>query len=178
MRRATWIGGLVAVVLLAWVVASPWLTVYQMKRAADRHDAEALSVHVDYDSLRQGLKRQVSTGIDRAVADDDGNPTAQLSTMVMGAVVDVMVETFVTPEGLAEMMRHADSDAESGKSPSRGPADHSSRTSTRDRATMAYTSFNRFAVDVRDRHGAEARFILHRQGPVTWKLADILIPVE
>lgn len=175
MRRATGIGVLVAGVLAAWVVASPWLTLYQMKRAADRHDAEALSAHVDFDRLRQGLREQVNAGLDRVAAADDGDPGARLGNLVMGAVADAMVETFVTPEGLAELMRHAR--PEDRPAPSGAP-EGSTAARSRESATMAYASPNRFVVDVRDRHGVEARFILHRRGWVTWQLADILLPLD
>jgi hypothetical protein len=62
VTRKTKIGVVVSalVFLAAYLFISPWLTVHQMRSAAELRNAEALAEHVDFPSLRQSLKDQLN----------------------------------------------------------------------------------------------------------------------
>lgn len=96
MRRARNI--LITLVLLAavagagWYWGSPWWTLRSMKQAAEARDIEALSAHIDYGSLRGGMKRELRARVSR----DDG----VLGALVARGVADRLVDIALTPEGM------------------------------------------------------------------------------
>jgi hypothetical protein len=63
--------GLVLFAILIYIAASPYITVYQMKSAAERHDGEALSEHIEFPSVRQSLKDQMNAMLMKEMAKDD-----------------------------------------------------------------------------------------------------------
>ena len=52
--------GIIVVIAVGYILATPYLTVYQMKIAAENQDGEALSEHIDFPVLRQNLKDQLN----------------------------------------------------------------------------------------------------------------------
>ena len=54
-----------------YLIAAPYITVYQMKAAAEQHDGEALSEQIDFDSLRQSLKDQFNVMLAKNMAQDE-----------------------------------------------------------------------------------------------------------
>ena len=52
--------GVVMLSAAAYIVAAPYITVYQMKTTAENHDGEALSEYIDFPSVRQSLKEQMN----------------------------------------------------------------------------------------------------------------------
>ena len=51
--------GIVGALFAIYVAAAPYITVYQMKSAAESRDGEALSEHIEFPSVRQSLKDQM-----------------------------------------------------------------------------------------------------------------------
>ena len=45
-------------------------------------------------------------------------------------------------------------------------------------ASMAYASYDKFIITVKNAQGEEAEFILRRQGLAGWVLTDIIIPQD
>lgn len=91
---------LIALALIAalaaggWYWASPWWTLQSMKDAAEARDVDSLSSHIDYDSLRKNLKRQL-----RARA-ESGGKGGVLGALVAGGVAEGLVDAALTPEGM------------------------------------------------------------------------------
>ncbi|HWU95119.1 MAG TPA: DUF2939 domain-containing protein, partial [Sphingomonas sp.] len=59
--RKRWIIALPVLAVLGaggWVWGSPYYTLWQMKRAAEARDVEALASHIDFDAVRGSVKRQ------------------------------------------------------------------------------------------------------------------------
>ncbi len=85
---------LLAVLLLAALVASPWAAARRLFAAVERGDARAIARLVDFAALRQPLAGRVA----------EGAPAAQ-----RGEILDRML----TPEGFVRMAQNApDADAE------------------------------------------------------------------
>jgi hypothetical protein len=106
MRTLKLVLVLAAVLALGYGVAAPWLTVYQIREAADNRDGRALAEHVEFDSVRQSLKDQLNARMLRELGDDiRQNPLAVLGAALANTVVDGLVDTYVTPAGIEQLMR-------------------------------------------------------------------------
>lgn len=175
----------VALVLAAWLIAAPWITVYQIKTAAQARDSQALATHVDFESVRQSLKDQINATVLRKMGGGDGqalNPLAALVAPLAGALVDKTVDAYVTPAGVAQLL--------AGHEPDAAPAPSSSESRTASAptpakddaaqplagASMGYRGTSRFVVTTHGKAG-ETQFILARRG-LAWKLAEIILPSQ
>lgn len=163
----------VGVLLAIYVAASPYLTVHQMKSAAEKHDGEALSEYIDFPSVRQSLKDQMNAMFIKEMAKDEkmqDNPFAVLGSAFVGIMVDKMVDLYVTPAGITQLM--------SGEKPTATEGDGGNSSSTQkilSDASMSYESPDKFVVKVKGRTNEEGKFILRRHG-IGWKLTEIIIP--
>ena len=93
-------------------------------------------------------------------------------------MVNKMVDAFVTPTGITQMMAGEKPNPDS-INPSTQPASHSGSDYRKPwaNAAMGYESLNKFVVKVKDDKGDEGKFILRRKG-LGWKLTQIIIPME
>lgn len=164
------IGGLFAI----YVAAAPYITVHQMKSAAESHDGEALSEHIEFPSVRQSLKDQMNAMFMKEMAKDEmkDNPFAALGAALAGAMVDMMVEAYVTPAGITQLMA-----GEKPKPAQGGESGGGSGRKPLSDASMAYESLDKFVVKVKGGTGEEGKFVLRRRG-FGWKLTEIIIPLD
>lgn len=169
--------------VLAWFIATPWITVHQISTAVQARDAQALAEHVDFTSVRQSLKDQMNARVLHQMAGDDGkalNPLAALVAPLAGAVVDKMVDAYVTPAGVAQLM--AGREQAGAPTPQNGSAGGAADApaAPRDKplagADMGYRGLSRFVVTTHGR-GGDTQFVLARRG-LGWKLAEIILPPQ
>jgi len=169
--------GVAAGIFAIYVVAAPYITVHQMKSAAEEHDGEALSEHIEFPSVRQSLKDQMNAMFTKKMAEDEkmkGNPFAALGAAFAGVMVDKMVDAFVTPAGITQLM--AGEKPKPGTSQSEDGSGNSSRKALAN-ASMSYESLDKFVVRIKGNDGGEGKFVLRRRG-LGWKLTDIMVPLE
>lgn len=167
----------VGVLLAAWLIAAPWITVYQIKTAAQARDGQALAGHVDFASVRQSLKDQINATVLRKMGGSDGqtlNPLAALVAPLAGALVDKTVDAYVTPAGVAQLLAGREPDA-APSAPSPAPAKNDTAQPLSG-ARMGYRGIDRFVVTTHGKAG-ETQFILARRG-LAWKLAEIILPPQ
>lgn len=168
---------LVVILLLlaaVYAVAAPYLTAYRMKTAADAGDSAAVARHIDFDAVRESLRAQVGGRIGAEVDARAGdNPlAAAIGGALGGAAADRAIDAYVTPEGMAALMR--------GEDPSPGgPVGGIMAERIEDvEASAGYRSVNRFAVVLTDpASGRNADFILTRRG-VGWKVTEVVLPLQ
>lgn len=169
------------VLLAAWFIAAPWLTVYQISNAVQSRDAQALSEHVDFASVRQSLKDQIkATALDKMAREAGGtlNPLAALIAPLAGAVVDGAVDAYVTPTGLARLMAGTGPRKGEPGAPDEPRAPQDGDASARRPlagADMGYAGMHRFIVTAHGRSG-DTRFVLTRRG-LGWQLSEIILPI-
>jgi len=166
----------------AWFIATPWITVHQISAAVQARDAQALAEHVDFESVRQSLKDQMNARVLHGMASDDGqalNPLAALVAPLAGAVVDKMVDAYITPAGVAQLMAghrpSASAQEPEGGASSTPDAQGEARKPLAD-ADMGYRSLGRFVVTAHGRQG-DTQFVLGRRG-LGWKLTEIILPPQ
>ena len=90
----------------SWLYATPYLTIYTMKKAIENNDATKFSSHVNYPSLRESFKNIFKAAINKEMmkdSDKDGLGKA-FSIAFASAIIDPLVDSFVTPESLVMMM--------------------------------------------------------------------------
>ncbi|MEX0899833.1 MAG: DUF2939 domain-containing protein [Gammaproteobacteria bacterium] len=161
MRR--FIIGFVIVALLAFVVAQPYITAYRMKLAADAKDSDKLAEFIDFEALRESVRPQVQGRVagETEGLSDDARVQAAIDA-IGGAVAGGAVDKYVTPEGIAELMRRSEGSA-GGESLE---------------ASAGYRALNRFAVELTDaENGRQVDLILTRQG-LGWKLTEVHLPAD
>ena len=168
----------IAVGLFAiYVVAAPFITVYRMKSAAENHDGEALSDHIEFPSVRQSLKDQMNAMFTKKMVEDEemkDNPFAALGAVFAGVIVDKMVDAYVTPAGITQLM--AGEKPQSGAEQGDGSTGSTELKPLED-ASMSYESLDKFVVKIKDADGRVVKFVLRRRG-IGWKLTEIIIPLE
>lgn len=168
---------------VVYMLAAPYITANQMRLAAEAHDGEALSEYIEFPSVRQSLKDQMNVLFLKELSEDEDmqdNPFAALGAAFAGMVVEKMVDAYVTPTGITQLMV--------GENPEPGfdQRDYKKREKSSSaepepepfaQATMAYESFDKFVIRVDAEEGGEAKFVLRRRG-LGWKLTEIILPLD
>ena len=160
-----------------YVAAVPYITVYQMKSAAEARDGEALSEHIEFPSVRQSMKDQMNASFANRMSNEKDlkdNPFAALGTAFAGLMVDKMIDAYVTPAGITQLM--------SGKRPKSNANEGAENTTDSTNkplanAQMSYESLDKFVIKVKNKAGEEGKFVLRRRG-LDWKLTEILLPMN
>lgn len=165
------LGLVVALSLCAWVYFSPYLAVRGLQSAAQERNAARMADYVDFPSVRGSLKASLNAMLAAEMAKASGgqaNPFAVLAAAFVGALVEKITDAFVSPEGLAMLMRGEKPDLQKGQSS--GAAKDGDSFST----NAGYETFDRFVVTVKPKAGTESiGLVFSRQGLVAWKLTSL-----
>lgn len=151
--------------------ASPYLAVRGFVAAAKQGDAEKLRGAVDFPAARADLKPQLAAAVTTRMEQDPamrGNPFAGLGAMLMPSILDRMIDSVVTPDGIAALIRAGKIGHAETNSPAPGRVDY----------VLHYITRDRFGVAVR-RQGAvgdPVNLIFERRGLFAWKLVRIALP--
>ena len=95
----------VVALVFGWYWGSPFFSVASLRNAAVRGDTKELNERVDFARLREELKTQISTLlITRMTEDLRGNPFAALGVALGAKLTDILIDTMVTPAGLASLL--------------------------------------------------------------------------
>ena len=174
MKKIVWIAGVVLALVVGYVAIGPYLTVSAIKIGIVEKDSEMLSENIEFPTLRQNMKEQLSAAIMKNGATElKVNPFAAFAAGLVPKIVDGMVDSFVTPSGLAALME--------GKNPSKGNHRGETPPPKKDdlfkNARFSYDSMSKFSIWVSNDKGKEARFILKRDS-LSWKLVNLVIPMD
>ena len=167
--------GVIGALILFYIFASPYLTVYQMKNAAENQDGEALSEYIDFLTLRRSLKDQINVMIGKEMAKEamNDNLFAYLGAAFGTIIVEKIVDTYVTPAGLMQLMEGGKLESKESRQGSIIRRDSPKPFAN---ASLSYESFNKFSITMIDQQGDnEVKFILRRRG-LSWKLTEIILP--
>ncbi len=159
----------IALAVASWLIAQPYFVLGQIRNAARKGDREALAQCVDFPALRENLKESLNAYVmDEAAAGPRDGPFAWLSAALAGATVDSVLDSVVTPSGIARM-----ADA---RPPFRGSAERpgGAASDTKLHVIQSYVSASCFDIVIwpDDDRNATVTFVLRRRG-MGWKLTDI-----
>lgn len=157
---------------LAYWVAAPYITVYQIKAAAKARNGEQLSEYIDFPSVRERMKSHLKAKFMDNVLHGEvpNNPLALFGSTFADVIINKMVDAYMTPAGVIYMMAgHPPEIMLDGET--------SKPTSTNEDplkdATMAYETLSKFVVTGISSEGETSRFILRRRG-LGWQLTEIV----
>ena len=175
MRTFVFLASAALLLVVAYLAAGPYIAISEIKKAVAEQDSERLAEKIDFSMLRQDLKEQLrAKGIAMAVNEAQSNPLAALVAGLATTMVDGVVDSFVTPAGLASLM--------GGEKRSNQTSRRSEASSPREKdalfrnARYGYDSLSKFSAWVPTDDGKEVRFILQRDG-LSWRLVKVVLPI-
>lgn len=154
----------------------PHWAVYNMKKAAENKDAEALSSYVDFPALKESLKANFNTMMASEVSNSMGdNPFAAFGVALATAFINPIIDNLVTPESLAMLMKGEKPKFNNTQSKSNV---ESSPQGGETRTSMRYDNLNRFIVSFKNKESQEeqVKLIFKRDGIISWKLCALRFP--
>lgn len=172
MKKALLLAAAITVVIVGVAAAGPFIAIHDIRGAIEEGDSERLSDRVDFPALRTSLKEQFNALIMKDAASElQGNPFAALGMAFASKLVDGMVDSFVTPAGLGNVMAGHKPQQDQGAA----SQDSSARAQPFQNARYTYDGLSKFSAWVRDEKGEEVRFVFTRN-LWTWRLSNILVP--
>lgn len=162
MRRR-WLIALVVTLALAgggWLWGSPYLTLLQLKKAADARDLTAISARIDYPAVRADLKMQLQDRLEH----HEGSALDQLGAALAERFADPLVDAAITPEGMRALF--ASAAVANAARPGLASAKPGEMRVRRD-------ALGRFALTAANGTGPELVFEL--QG-LTWRVTALRLP--
>jgi hypothetical protein len=165
--------GLVIVAAIAGYIASPYFAFHRLQDAARTGDRDGLEATVDFPAVRDDFKAQLNAAFMVEMQSDPGmknNPFAAVGMLLVPAVIDRLIDSYITPQGIALMVAKARTPRQ-GRQPSGGDNGHIS-------SHYSYVSLDRFqAVVSNAAHPNESlTFVMERRGLFSWKLIRIALP--
>lgn len=176
----------VALALTAYF-ASPVLALHSLTAAAKAGDRGKLERGIDFPAVRESLKVQLKAAMTRSINDDPklrDNPFAALGQLLLGGVVDKVVDTYATPDAIANMVATNRAPSQISSPPAPGapaepPPEPESKAKSKTELRYGYEDLNHFRAtyrDADDQPGEEFGLLLERRGLFKWKLVRIELP--
>jgi tetratricopeptide (TPR) repeat protein len=157
-----------------WFYFTPYLAVRGMKSAAEEQNAAQLSRYVNFPTLKESLKAGFNAQIASEIVQmKEANPSAALGAAMAVALVNPMVDAFVTPESLAMVMK--------GENPQPGGENSQMKKFDPDvNMSMSYEGFDHFVVMVKKKNNNDEPigFVFNREGLFSWKLSALRLPTH
>jgi len=179
MKRTTGlILGLVAVLAVGYVAASPYLAVRGMRDAALAGDAAGVAEHVDFPAVKESLKANLAASMMKSAGQGgEENPMAEAGAMFAMALVGPMIDAMVSPEGLTALMKHGALPKPAMFESTDAPAAEPKAQAQLD-AQMRYRDLNTFVVTLDDAASSDAPvgLVFRRHGLTGWKLTSLDLP--
>jgi hypothetical protein len=163
----------VLVLLLGYVVATPYIAVSQMQAAAEARDGQALSEYIDFVAVRQSLNTQLTAMLANEMAQStDDDAMGLLGAAFGNKIIELLLDAIVTPAGLVAVL-NGDSmtdvlDQEASVSST--PANTS--------VSMGYQSLDTFGVTITNTDTQSATTLVLTRDGLSWRLSEILLPQE
>jgi hypothetical protein len=149
----------------AWLWITPDRAVDRLREAARAGDVETLDEVVDFESVRANLKADLNEVVTRRTRGSDGL-LATIGAAVGGAVVGGLVDTFVSPNGVAAIAQGRRPDADNGQ-----PIEDAEPRIDRRSLSTFVARFEGDGGNPEDRVGLE----FSRAG-LQWRLTRVLLP--
>jgi len=182
---------IVLLVLAAWVYASPYLAVLNLRQAALEGNGRALKEGVDFPALRASLKQELGGQLSKHTGEEmrkDPNAFAALGSALVGGFVNLMIDQLVTPQAIASIVQgnrvEGTPDELSGTierfTAKQTPSDANLLFELADAVagnSEGYESLSRFCVHIfPPKSTAGITLVWLRSGLTSWRLSGIRLP--
>ncbi len=190
-----WLGiGAILLVVLGAVgafLATPWLALDDLRKAARAGDAAQLEQKVDFEAVRTSLRDQLQARfeVELGALGDRSNPLGAALAEALGPrIIQSAVDTMVTPEAVANMLRAADAGAQDvvadslpageGASTPADTAANPPADSAEVKMDVSYRNFDLVAARFSraDGRGEPMTLLLRREGLIGWTLVAFELP--
>ncbi len=169
-----WIAAATALIVVVGGIylGSPYYAMHSLRTAALEADTDKLEASVDFPAVRESLKSQMSAAMMAKMQNDPemrDNPFAALGALMIPAMIDRMIDSFVTPDGIAALVR------------GQKPTEKEKVEQNPDiESTSAYVNLDRFRVRLHNKKLDEEgpSFLLERRGFASWKLIRVKMPAD
>lgn len=179
MKKVIWIFVGILLIISAYAVAGPFLTLNAIKSGIQEKDLEKLSENIDFPLLRQNLKEQINAEMMASLAAESGNdPYGALTAGLASQMVDGMVDSFVTPAGLERLVtgEGQPGQAQPASTASAAPTNSNWNSDAFSNARYSFDSTRKFSIFLPEEGGEdELRILLTRSG-LKWRLTNIVVP--
>jgi hypothetical protein len=164
----------------AYLYFSPYIAFARLKMAAQKGDEQALSALVDFPAVRESVTGEVSHAVGSKLAlGGRARGLGGIAGAFAGALSSHVVNTLVTPQGIAGLVKGARSARDAARDAARGDGDADegdkpkggSPVSTR----QGYEGPNTFVVHLADKESGKERaaLVLTRQGLASWRMTGV-----
>lgn len=184
MKKLLALAAFVALGIVAYVAAGPFLTMRSISEAVQREDTRSLERHVDFELVRSSVRAQLEDYVARRMADPALSPRmrqigAQVTSGVTGGIVDMLV----TPAGIGAVLqgrsivRRVMGLPVESRPPAAPAGGTAALTDPLAGAEYRYESASRFTATVQNADGAPVVFVFSRDG-LRWRLTDVRLPID
>lgn len=147
-----------------------------MVSAVKTKDADKFNEYVDYPSLRENFKGQLSAKLGDVMGSQPNNAFSALGAMLGMTMINQMVDALVRPELVMKMM-------EEGKTQQLNKPSTDKQTSEESHTKAPKWEFERKGSDLvlatptrKDSKDNQSVFVFHRSGYANWKLIEVRLP--
>lgn len=172
------IGAIIAliIVICGYVYASPYLAINNIKKAAQAGDSDTVSKYIDYPSVRQSFKDQMNAMMMKEMVNQKDDGFAALGAMLASTMVDKMVDSFITPEGMTMILKGKD--FKDAAQSSEGTSTQEAKEEDQPEYKTRYTSFSDFEVMIQDPKDLKAVTVKMVRDGLSWKVNKIVVPIK
>lgn len=167
------------IAIVAYLYASPYLVLNQMKSAAQQGDSDKLNQYIDYPSVRQSLKDQLNAYMLKELKQEKNNEFAKFGSMLATSMTDTLLDTVITPKGVGLMLQGKNLNPSHMSTTTVDPSEKIEKAKNDVEYKMYYSSFNRFVVNVKntERHNQRVQVVMQRDG-LSWQVKQLIIPLD
>jgi Protein of unknown function (DUF2939) len=161
--------------VVALFLATPYYSLWNMRTAAVNRDSASFCSYIDFPVLRDNLKAELNAKMLAEMAKDDtlkNNPFAGFGAAVGPAIINNMVDGYVTPAAIDRIMK---TDSTIGKDKNITTQTFNKDFLSRDVGDVesAYRTFNEFQVLYKPKDGSPVIFVFERRLGISWQLINI-----
>jgi hypothetical protein len=184
MKRAKIVIPIVFLIVFAlYFAASPFIALYQIKKAAENKNVQKISENIDFAALRKSIKDQLSAELNKQNVDADNSKKAlkeKINSEVI-KTIDMVINQTVKPETVI-MLFDKNLKIPNQKEQQIQPIAEEKNDSDLEmfkNAKFKFDSLNQFSVLVKTDKSSkqELKLILTRKN-LSWKINDIKMPLS
>jgi hypothetical protein len=157
-----------------WLYFTPYLALHRLQAAAKSGDTEAMNELVDFPSLRESVKQDITGVVENGISHSH-NPLAVFGGLLLGRVSAPLVDAVLTPQGIAALTE------------GHRPGLHNANGDTADQPSVrikgvdvkrGYEGLDLFVVHFVDRNSGHEKMalLMRRDGIARWRLSGVRLP--
>ena len=168
------------ILILIFYIATPYLAMNKIKKAADARNYDEVSEYIEYQTLRKNIKEQIDTRMFKQVKRSDNKLLAGFSFAVSGLLTNGFVDTYVTPNSLMNLMQGVlPKNRKINTNKASRDTEYKINNKSFIDVEVGYLSLNKFYININEKfeQRKKIKFILERKYLFNWKITNIILPI-